>query len=87
MDVHGTADRRVGQAGGHRIDDAVDRLVGLDAEERRTEELLRPCVSERSRARPTRVIIILPKSAGRPDARTSRSVRPARASGGSVNSA
>ena len=41
MNVHRAADRRIGQPGGHHVDDAVDGLVGLDAEQRRAEDLLR----------------------------------------------
>ena len=48
---------------------------------------MNPCVSLRSRARPTLDIIRLPDNAGRPDARTSRSVMPTRPSGGSMKSA
>ena len=45
---------------------------------------MKPCVSPRSTARPTRVIGRLPISAGRPDSRRWRSVMPTRPMGGSV---
>ena len=48
---------------------------------------MKPCVSPASRARPTRVIGMRAISAGLPLARTSFSLMPMRASGGSVNRA
>ena len=41
MDVHGAADRGVRQPGRHHVDDAVDGFVGLDAEQRGADDLLR----------------------------------------------
>ena len=52
-----------------------------------TSTFMKPCVSPRSLARPTRVIGITPTSAGVPRARTSASLRPTRPSGGSMKSA
>ena len=52
-----------------------------------TSTFMKPWVSPRSRARPTRVIGITPTSAGLPAARTSASLMPTRPSGGSMNRA
>jgi hypothetical protein len=86
----------VRRAGVHDVDDAVNDLVGLDAEQRRADDLprllvssstrisMKPSVSARSRARPTRDIARRPTSVRRPVARASLAESPQRASGGST---
>ena len=52
-----------------------------------TSTFIKPCVSPRSRALPTRVIGMVATRAGLPRARTSASLKPTRPSGGSMKSA
>ena len=96
MHVHRALHHRVRRLRVHEIRDRMYDLVAFDAEQRRAQEafalgihetFMKPCVSPRSRARPTRLMGIFAISALRPDFRTSASLMPTRPSGGSINSA
>src|SRR5262245_53767508 len=46
VDVDGVGDRRVRRAGVHHVDDAMDRLVGFDAQQGGADDLLRFAVDQ-----------------------------------------